>query len=110
MSECRNCHQYNATISENIRKFKNKGSMGLKPVLIFSMISAFVAPVTAVAFEPVSRGDKLVVACEILTIHAKSNAFSKIVGKMKFGNRLTAKNLAGLFELPDSDFSSLHLN
>jgi len=58
------------------------------------------------AFELVSRGDSLVVACKNITIHAKSDAFSGIVGHLKFSDRVTATQLAGLFELPSSDYSS----
>ena len=85
---------------------KNSRQFGTILIVFTVTLAVAISSNSAKAFEVVSKGDNLIVACENITIHAESDAFSNIVGRLKFGNRVTAIGLAGLFHLSATDYSS----
>ena len=60
----------------------------------------------AFAFEQITVGQTVFVACEKTPIHSRPTGLSSVVGESKFGEKHTVAKLEALFELPNSDFSS----
>ena len=60
----------------------------------------------ALAFEQIKKGQTVVVACKKAVIHSQPTGLSSVIGEALFGKELKITALEGLFELPNSDFSS----
>lgn len=58
------------------------------------------------AFEFFDKGDSAKVACTVVKIMDKPSSFAKQLGEKRFGDTIKVSSLEGIFELPDSDFSS----
>ena len=57
-------------------------------------------------FERFDSGDTAHVACEGLVVYEKPTTFARPVKSLKFREKLTVAGLEGLFELPETDYSS----
>ena len=77
---------------------------------IFGQIILFLTVILnvpiAFAFEQLTTGQTVFVACERTAIHSRPTGLSSVVGEAKFGEKHTVAKLEALFELPSSDFSS----
>ena len=75
-------------------------------VQLFFIVLTLLILFPAQAFEQIKKGQTVVVACKKAVIHSQPTGLSSVIGEALFGQELKVAALEGLFELPDSDFSS----
>ena len=58
------------------------------------------------ALEKLAFGQTVYVACKTVSVYVKPSAFSEVKKNLRFGDVLKVEQFEGIFELPNSDYSS----
>lgn len=80
----------------------------MRPLILTAVMTASLASFSSSiqAFEIFSVGDSAKVACTNVKIMDAPSSFATHLGEKRFGDTVKVGSLEGVFELPDSDFSS----
>ncbi len=76
------------------------------PVCLSVAVAIAGAATTAGAIERLRVGDSVRIACESAPVYSGPSAFGVPTSAINFGETVKITDLAGAFELPDSDYSS----
>ena len=73
---------------------------------VTSIGTILVSSPPAVAFEKLAKGQNAFIACKTVNAHTNPSTLSPISAVLNFGDKVTVRQLANIFELPDSDYQS----
>lgn len=76
-------------------------------LLVTSIGAILIGCPPAVAFEKLKKGQTAFIACKTVNVHTNPSALSSVKAILRFGDKVTVRKLANIFELPDSDYQSL---
>ena len=75
-------------------------------LLVTSIGAILIGCPPAAAFEKLSKGQTAFIACKTVNVHTNPSALSSVKAILRFGDKVTVRKLANIFELPDSDYHS----